>query len=53
MSLDEFPNTNSWLNSNNTKGLSEMLYYVKSQKRIYPLKPKHVLPAIQKQAFIL
>ncbi|HHU89765.1 MAG TPA: hypothetical protein GXZ22_01745 [Clostridiaceae bacterium] len=38
MSLDEFPNTNSWLNSNNTKGLSEMLYYVKSQKENLSLK---------------
>lgn len=32
INLDEFSNTNLYFNSNNTKGLSEMLYYVKSQK---------------------
>ncbi len=38
MSLDEFSNTDSYFNSNNTKGLSEMLYYAKSQKENLSLK---------------
>ncbi|MGI6085275.1 MAG: hypothetical protein ACOYIF_07480 [Acetivibrionales bacterium] len=32
INLDEFSNTDLYLGSNNTKGLSEMLYYVKSKK---------------------
>ncbi len=38
MNLDEFSNTDSYFNSNNTKGLSEMLYYIKSQKENLSLK---------------
>ncbi len=38
MSLDEFSNTDSYFSSNNTKGLSEMLYYTKSQKENLSLK---------------
>mgnify|MGYP000981831838 CR=1 FL=1 len=36
--LDEFSNTNSYFYSNNARGLSEMLYYVKSQKENLSLK---------------
>jgi len=38
LNLDEFSNTDSYFNSNNTRGLSEMLYYVKSQKENLSLK---------------
>jgi len=38
LNLDEFPNTDSYFNSNNTMGLSEMLYYVKSQKENLSMK---------------
>ncbi|NLX63182.1 MAG: hypothetical protein GX022_00150 [Clostridiaceae bacterium] len=38
LNLDEFSNTDSYFNSDNTMGLSEMLYYVKSQKESLSLK---------------
>ncbi len=38
MNLDEFSNTETFFNSNNTKGLSEMLYYAKSKKDNLSLK---------------
>ena len=38
MSLDEFSNTELYFNSDNTKGLSEMLYYAKSKKDNLSLK---------------
>jgi len=38
LNLDEFSNTDSYFISNNTMGLSEMLYYVKSRKENLSLK---------------
>jgi len=38
MSLDELSNTDSYFNCNSTKGLSEMIYYAKSQKENLSLK---------------
>lgn len=38
INLDEFPNTDDYFSGSNTKGLSEMLYYIKARKENLSLK---------------
>ena len=35
LNLDEFSNTDLFFSGNNDRGLSELLYYIKSKKTIY------------------